>query len=368
MRVGFDVASLESEQLTGIGVATKSLYMAMGPIENTSLKPMLKISRFRKADRIAAHIGARPQFFWPWKNSSTPEIDVFHGPDFRLPRWSNVAKVVTVHDLVEFQTDFNTPEFVEHAVQNMKRMIENCRPDVVIVVSEFTKNEFLRHFPTCPAAVTVVPHGADHLFPSSRQLGGPTFDRREKVVLSVGTLERRKNVGRLIEAFIDSGLPQRGYRLKLVGKKGFGAEAELAKAQHPSIDVLGFVSNETLRELYRTSAIFALPSLYEGFGLPLLEAMAWRLPVLTSESSACAEVARDAALLVNPLSIQEIAAALNALAAQPDLSLDLRYRGSLRSKEFTWANCAQKSTAAYEEALLRFQFRIFKPKTSLSWT
>jgi glycosyltransferase involved in cell wall biosynthesis len=175
-----------------------------------------------------------------------------------------------------------------------------------------------------------------------------SITKNENLILSVGAIQRRKNTTRLVKAF--ETLPET-WRLALAGAPdGYGATEELrAEEESPArnrIDVLGYVSSTQLDELYRRASIFAFPSLDEGFGMPILEAMAHGVPVLTSNCSAMPEVAGDAALLVDPFNFGD---ALLDLATDNSLRENLTRRGLERIKQFTWESAVEKTWAVYDE-------------------
>jgi glycosyltransferase involved in cell wall biosynthesis len=173
-------------------------------------------------------------------------------------------------------------------------------------------------------------------------------------VLHVGAIQKRKNIARLVHAF-ERLAPD--WHLVLAGSMGFGAseicaaiDASPARAR---IQVLGYVSEPGLTSLYDRCAIFAFPSLDEGFGMPVLEAMAHNLPVLTSNRSGHAEVAGDAALLVGPEDTDAISEGLKKLAVDVDLRKKLAARGRSRAAGFTWKAAVSKTWAVYSELLSR---------------
>ena len=177
-------------------------------------------------------------------------------------------------------------------------------------------------------------------------------------LLSVGTLQPRKNLPRLIEAFAllkrEGAIP---HRLVLCGEPGWANSDVYRRAQEPDlaphIVFTGFIADADLVSLYGGCDIFAYPSLYEGFGLPVVEAMAAGVAVLTSDNSSLREVAGDAALLCDPLSVEDIAAKLRRLAADAELRAALVARGHARAAGYTWAECARRTLHAYREALQR---------------
>ena len=173
------------------------------------------------------------------------------------------------------------------------------------------------------------------------------------LVLTVGAVQKRKNIARLVRAF--ERMPP-GWKLAIAGSgEGFGAAEELraveASPRRGDIDILGYVPAARLEALYGHARIFAFPSLDEGFGMPILEAMAHGVAVVTSRRSACPKTAGDAALLVDPENVEEIAAALLRLAADSDLREDLARRGRERALQFPWSSAVERTWAVYHELI-----------------
>jgi glycosyltransferase involved in cell wall biosynthesis len=173
---------------------------------------------------------------------------------------------------------------------------------------------------------------------------------REKIVLHVGAIQHRKNIARLVDAFeaVDG-----DWRLVLAGSAGYGAEeidAKIGAARsRERIRLTGYVAPAELAQWYARATIFAFPSLDEGFGMPVLEAMAAGVPVIAGNRSALPEVAGDAAWLVDPEDTGELAAALVALTRDPDRRADLSRRGLARAAEFSWAEAVEKTWQVYRE-------------------
>jgi glycosyltransferase involved in cell wall biosynthesis len=192
----------------------------------------------------------------------------------------------------------------------------------------------------------MIPLAADPAF--SATVTGPGHPALEgkPYVLAVGTLEPRKNLERLISAWSSLDANARaGHVLALVGPVGWDAAPILAAARDQGAQLLGRVREEELRALYAGASAFAYPSLYEGFGLPVLEAMAAGAPVLTSNVSSLPEVAGDAALLVDPTDVTAIATGLSRLLSDPALAESLRARGRARAAEFSWERTARETLA-----------------------
>ncbi|MGD1997205.1 MAG: glycosyltransferase family 1 protein, partial [Anaerolineae bacterium] len=179
-------------------------------------------------------------------------------------------------------------------------------------------------------------------------LGDPSTEERRPYVLSVGTLQPRKNYIRLMRAFAE--LRPDGHKLIIAGGEGWLCEPILAEAEKHGdrIRMLGFVEESDLPALYRGAALFAFPSLYEGFGLPVLEAMACGVPVVCSNVSSLPEVAGEAALLTDPHDEEALAEAMQRVLEDEELQQQMVTRGLERATAFTWERAAQQLLAAFE--------------------
>ncbi|MDQ2944956.1 MAG: glycosyltransferase family 4 protein [Acidobacteriota bacterium] len=236
--------------------------------------------------------------------------------------------------------EYSSPEFRARFADQARRAAE--RADLIIAVSEFTARQVSELLGFDRSRIRVVPHGVR----SNEQSRA-----REKFVLFVGALQIRKNVGRLVNAFEQ--LPPE-WRLVLAGSPcGYGAGAIMKQISGSScrerIEVTGFIAREALEQLYMKASIFAFPSLDEGFGIPVLEAMAHGTPLVTSNGSALVEVAGDAALLVNPEETDEIADALRCLVQDSDLRNKLACLGRARAKLYTWDRAVTETYRVYRE-------------------
>ncbi len=265
-----------------------------------------------------------------------PFGDLFHALNQRVDARGR-RTVSTFHDLFVMTGDYSSPEFRARFTLQAREAAE--RSDLIIAVSNFTASEVERLLAVERSRIRVVHHGVRASVPAAQ---------KENLVLSVGAIQRRKNIARLVKAF--ELLPP-SWRLALAGAPGgFGAAEELqavdASPARPRIDVLGYVSSSELDSLYRRASIFAFPSLDEGFGMPVLEAMAHGAAVMTSNCSAMPEVAGDAALLVDPLNIGD---ALLRLADDERMRDALIQKGLARIQEFSWDSAVAKTWAVYDE-------------------
>jgi len=256
--------------------------------------------------------------------------NVLHCPSFRGPTSARVPLVVTVHDLAVLrQPDaFNrwtrgySRVFVPRVVREAAR---------VIAVSEFTKRELVELLRVPDERIRVVPNGVAAPFVAS----GARADG--EYVLVVGTVEPRKNLPRLAEAARASGL-----ELRVAGARGWGD----VDVNGTGVRFLGFVPDDELASLYRGALCVAYPSLYEGFGIPVLEALACGAPVVTSSGTAMAEVADGAAVLVDPQDPDAIASGIEEAIARRD---ELAPLGPGRAAAFTWRAAAESTARVYEE-------------------
>ena len=275
-----------------------------------------------------------------WRGLAGP-ADLFHGLNQRIDdrRWPRV--VTTFHDLFVLSAEYSTAEFRRRFAEQARRAAE--RSDLIITVSEFTARQVEDLLGVERARIRVVHHGVH------ATLGN---DTRENVILFVGSIQKRKNVGRLVDAFERVAI---GWKLVLAGSTGFGAEEILQKIERSprrsDIEVTGYLTDAELERLYARARVFAFPSLDEGFGMPVLDAMARGVPVLTSNRSALLEVAGDAALLVDPQNTDEIAAGLERITVDDELQRDLTRRGLQRSAQFPWKAAAEKTWSVYRELL-----------------
>ena len=251
--------------------------------------------------------------------------------------------VATFHDLFVMTGEYSTPEFRERFTAQARDAA--ARADLVIAVSEFTKSQVVALLAVEPSKVRVVHHG-------TRGLAYPPA-ARAKVILNVGAIQKRKNIARLVEAF-ESVDPS--WKLVLAGSCGYGSAEILARiARSPvrsRVSVLGYLSPADLAAHYAAAGIFAFPSLDEGFGMPVLEAMAAGAAVLTSRTSALPEVAGDAALLVDPTDTAAIGQALRDLTEREDLRRELAQRGTARARLFTWEKAVRETWDIYRELLV----------------
>ena len=277
-----------------------------------------------------------------WENWPR-RADLFHGLNQRIDaRYRRTA--ATFHDLFVLSGDYSTRDFRTRFAGQARAAAE--RSDVIIAVSLFTARQVEQLLKVEPARIRVIPHGT-RVPPLNS-----TPVHREQMILFVGAIQRRKNVVRLVEAF--EGVAS-GWKLILAGSFGFGAQEAIQRIEQSprrnDIQALGYVPGPALEDLYRLASVFAFPSLDEGFGMPVLAAMARGVPVLTSNVSAMPEVTGDAAWLVDPTDTASIAHGLLRLTNDDTLRRELIDKGLKRSGDFSWEKAVCETWNVYQELL-----------------
>jgi len=253
-------------------------------------------------------------------------LDLLHCTTFRGPARSSIPTVLTVHDLAILRAPEAFPRWHRlYGRTGLRRVLQ--RADAIVAVSEFTRDETVELAGVPAERIRVVPHGVDAVFAPD----GPVADG--DYVLAVATLEPRKNLARVVEAAREASV-----ELRVVGARGWGG-----------VEVEGWVGelpDTELAALYRGARCLLYPSVYEGFGLPVLEAMACGTPVVTSAATAMEEVADDAAVLVDPLDVSSIVQGIHEASTR---RAELVEAGRTRASAYTWARTADLVVSLWEE-------------------
>jgi glycosyltransferase involved in cell wall biosynthesis len=290
----------------------------------------------------------------------TGPVDIFHSTDFVLPPVRQARTILTVHDL----TFMRLPQCAEAGLRAylnkvVPRSIE--RADLVLADSQSTKSDLIELLNLSPDRIEVVYAGVERRF---RPMEGVMALQRVKkrygldfpFILSLGTLEPRKNFAGLIEAYAlmrgkRQGMVDRGLKLVIAGGKGWLYDKIFARVEElglkDKVIFPGFIADEDLPALYNLAELFVFPSLYEGFGLPPLEAMACGTPVVTSDRPSLPEVVREAGLMVEATDSEALAEAMERVLADKDLRREMRERGLKQAQKFTWEAAAGKLLDVY---------------------
>ncbi len=374
MRIALDYTAA-IRQGAGIGTYVRNLCAAMLQQDTQTRYTLLTSGRsttehpFPEAENVVGRSVLIPDrylniLWYRWRTPLLPAtlftgpIDIYHGPDFTLPPLSKkVRKIVTIHDLAFL-------EHPEYAVPSLAAYLNKVVPeavaaaDVVATVSHEVGRTLVKHFQTPLEKLTVIPNGVGAHF---RRITDPVllgatqhkFNLKTPLVLAVGTLEPRKNHIGLIKAFYKAQQKKNGpAMLAIAGGQGWMYDETKQLVSELKLDkkvrFLGRVTDLELVTLYSMADMFAFPSFFEGFGVPPIEAMACGAPVITSNISALPEIAKDAALLVDPYDIDALADALTRLTEDTSLREELRLKGYQRAKQYTWAISARKMLTVYQ--------------------
>ena len=341
MKIALDASYSLDRDLSGVGVYSLEMLEGLA-----AAHPEARFQFCYRAHRLARSFGTRlpgnAKRFLLAENRAPQSADIFHALNQRLPRARPRHTIVTFHDLFVLTGEYSTREFRERFAGQARDAA--ARAEHIITVSHFTARQVSELLGVGPERIHVVHHGV--------RPAPARAVRREKIVLHVGAIQLRKNIARLVDAFEKL---DREWQLVLAGSQGYGAYEILSKIEaadsRDRIRVLGYVPARELGSWYQRAMIFAFPSLDEGFGMPVLEAMASGTPVIASNRSAIPEVAGDAAWLVNPEDTEELASALVGLSKQDERREELARRGLARAGLFTWDAAVEKTWQVYVSAL-----------------
>lgn len=286
-------------------------------------------------------------------------LDVFHFPAGNIPAKYTGKKVLTVHDLAVWKH----PDLFARVERRQARSLSSSalkNVEKIIVVSEATAEDLKVIFKVGPQKIKVIYNGIDKRFfiaPKSSQIKEKRLKYKIKkdYILYLGQLEPRKNLTRLIQGFseLKKRYLEENFQLVIAGKSGWLAKEirHIATETKYSEDIIftGYIEPDDLTSIFGGAKLFVFPSIYEGFGLPVMEAMASQVPVVLSDTPALKEVAGIAAVFVNPYNISGLAEAMWRVLSNDSLRKALIEKGLKRAEEFSWKKCAQETLKVYEE-------------------
>lgn len=352
MKVLLDVKPLLQEKLSGIGVYAKHLFHGLKD-QGAEVVPVYKASRMFKTNFIEKHIGVPGKVLSHMTSFFYDEEWVIHATDFTFPlKRRKYKRVSTVHDLGVYREDLMDPGFASRGRHKITKMVGQS-PNAIVVPSEFTKSEFIGRFPDYRDKTFVVHHGCDHLVEDFS--GHRDFVKKvttNPYILFVGNLEKRKNIMGAIRAFEFLKKSMDSLDFVVVGGDGFGAE-EVHRTidQSPvskSILRLGHTEEKLLKSLYQQAQCFLYPSLYEGFGMPIIEAMMLGTPVVTSRATSTMEVSGGATHLVDPDSPEDIAHGVQRILTDSNYRAELILSGSRHCQTLSWKKSARQTIEVYK--------------------
>lgn len=374
MRISIDISQI-AYQGTGVANYTSQLVENILKIDKKNEYTLFGISLRQKGllegyvekcsalnKKVKGKIFSIPQtlgnFLWNRLHllnieSLVAKIDVFHSSDWIEPP-SNARKVTTVHDLVIYKyPESSHPDIVQTQKRRLKWVKKES--DLIIADSQATKNDIVEILRIKTSRIKVVYPGIKEIFKiaSSQEIDAVSrkYNLEQDYILAIGKREPRKNLDRVLSAFekfLTHPLISTRKRLPeliIVGRRGWGKGIAPSKR----VRILGFVPQTDLPALYSGAKIFVYPSLYEGFGLPVVEAMACGCPVITSNRGSLKEVSGDAAIFVDPEISDDIAIKLSKLFIDNNLRQELVKKGKENARRFSWEQSAKKIVEIYEK-------------------
>jgi glycosyltransferase involved in cell wall biosynthesis len=313
---------------------------------------------FRSVLEPSPNYSIREQFHVPWV-LMRERPDVFHAPHYVLPTGVRAHSVVTIHDCIHLMFPQYLPNRVAYTYARMAMWSAARRSDCILTVSQASKRDILHFFSVPPEKIEVIYNAIDERFwvePNEDAVARvrERYQLNQRFVLYVGNIKPHKNLVRLIEAF--AALRHGEFddlKLLIIGdeisKLPALRRAVHSLKLHKHVRFLGYQPDDTLAILYRLASLFVFPSLYEGFGLPPLEAMASGTPVVTSNVSSLPEVTGDAAVLVDPHDVGAIEYGMRRVLTDPVLAAEMRRLGLIRAREFSWERSVARVLGVYQK-------------------
>jgi glycosyltransferase involved in cell wall biosynthesis len=366
VRIGIDARKLHD---FGIGTYIRNLLRQLARLDQSTefvllcrpddVEGIRKLgANFRPVIETAGNYSVAEQFKVPLA-LRREGVTLFHAPHYVLPPLVHCRSVVTIHDCIHLMFPQYLPNRLALGYARTSMALAARRANRILTVSESSKSDIMRFFGTDPSRIDVIYNAFDDRFgiePNEEDVVRvrERYQLHDEFVLYAGNVKPHKNLDRLIEAFHlvrSRGLDN--LKLVMIGDD-ISKYASLRRAVHRHqlhkyVRFLGYLPEETLAVMYRLAGVFVFPSLYEGFGLPPLEAMASGTPVVTSNVSSLPEVAGDAAVLVDPYDPGAIAEGIHRVLTDVDLRRALRARGMARARQFSWETSVRRVREIYGE-------------------
>ncbi len=367
MTIGIDGNEANVENRVGISEYAFELLTQFSSLKFSSLKFKIYLKDQPKGDLPAEDENWKYRVIGPrklWTQIGLPldlfihkpKPDIFFSPTHYAPRFSPVPTAVSIMDVsyIHFPELFRKRDLYQ--LKNWTAYsVKNA--SIVFTISHFSKNAILEEYKIPEDKIIVTYPGVKKGIDSSKvRLGMDKIKKKygisNEYILFVGTLQPRKNIVRLIEAFKEIIKDKEKLQLIIIGKKGWLYD-EILKAPKKynienNVKFLDFVTNEDLSSFYQNATCFVFPSLYEGFGLPILEAMQYDCPVITSNVSSLPEVGGEAVLYIDPLSSSDIAAKIRMIINDPKLRKELIEKGKKQVAKFSWEKTARETLSVLE--------------------
>lgn len=353
MKIGFDARMITHP---GIGRYIRNLVRGLaetkGQAEFTLYGDPGQLTEFGMCSIQEYHAriySMQELFFSPFSGN---QFDIIHVPNFNAPYKKHKPLIVTIHDLIYLKFPRSSNIIRRKVIRPLlAHMLRSA--DRIIAVSEHTKKDILDYFPFSEGKISVIYEAADPVF---REINDEKaldavkrkFSLPREYLLFVGSLRSHKNIERLLQAFMQLRREGVSHGLVVVGRVNPREKYLLNKINSTGCLYLNEVSGEELVSLFNLATALLFPSLYEGFGLPVLEAMACGLPVAASSFSSLPEIAGDAAVFFNPLDVDDMAAQMRRIINEEGLRQELRDKGFRRARMFSWERAARHTMELYQ--------------------
>jgi glycosyltransferase involved in cell wall biosynthesis len=370
MRIGLSTTTCEPEltqgKIDGIGTYTKNIYQEL-------IKQGQQVTPFfypkKIGQKVNSFLPTSKRFKLPYASSAilsmaspypiynTPEIDIYHATDNMLPRFKRIPIVATIHDTLLLEHPEWHSTYLTHLKKFVRKKTLNWAKHFITISHAMVK-ELVEIGGIKPEKISVIYNGIspwwlESVSNSDKAAVLAKYNLPEKFLLFTATLQAKKNLPRLVEAYLQLPIDiQEAYPLIVVGRAGWGAEDSLVAIRELTEKKRGlwlnYVTSQELRILFQCATLYLHPSLHEGFGLTVLEAFASKTPVLTSNVAALPEIAAGAAYLVDPYSIDSIALGIQTLLTSSNLREQMIPKGLLRVQDFSWDKCAEQTLKVYQ--------------------
>jgi alpha-1,3-rhamnosyl/mannosyltransferase len=358
MRIGLEVSNATTRHATGVSRYIMALVAACAAqmTAQDHLTLFYKLSRWPRRQGWWRPAGLPVRLYHSWYWPPVKGVDLVHGLDCVVPSWTRVPRLVTCHDLLTLASD--DAQIAPERFRQKKRQLYQAAAagaDAIITVSATTRRDVIELLGVPEARVYVTHLGIDPRFrphpPEAVQAVCQRYRLAPGYVLFTGSISGRKNTARLVRAYAQSRASAER-PLVLAGTMAYRSEDTLEAihqcAPGTRVQLLGYVPDTDLPALYAGAGCFAFPTLYEGFGMPILEAMASGIPVLTSTTGAAPEISAGLAVCVDPYDIEAIAAGIDRALATPATTLA---QARVHASTFTWERCARRTLDIYRQVL-----------------
>jgi len=362
VRIGINATYAVLKNKTGVGLYTLNLIQNLASVDKKNEyvlyynKGQVKRNELLKINKP----NFKHKFFFPKLiKFCFDNLDIFHEPAFRYLKPAGTKTVVTIHDITSvLKYDFMSEKFRKYANKKLEKSI--LKADKIIAVSKNTKKDILQYFNVSPDRIAVVYHGISDKFkilPNKKELKKileSKYNLTGKYILSVGTIETRKNIANLVFSYVKIKGKIKDVKLVLIGGQGYGygfLSRLIKEMKEYDVIYYQYLEHNDLPLFYNCAEVFVYPSFYEGFGLPVLEAMKCGVPVVTSKNSALSEIGKKYVHYVDPFNLKSIGEGILKILKDKDYANSLSKMALKYVERFNWQKTARKTIKIYEETL-----------------